>query len=115
LSECRSWTASKANLEPPRTTTLFVDGAVRSGRLAARSRVCFIGGVRLSLGKEGRFGIEVRPVAMVSFLQVKRVSDSVMMVQVFSTFVIFLTWLLNIIRSRSALPENDLCVEKASK
>ena len=66
LSECRICTASKADLEPPSTTTFLIDGSLRRGMLAARERVWSIGGVKVSRGKEGMFGVEVRPVAMMS-------------------------------------------------
>lgn len=115
LSECRSWTASNADLDPPRTTTLLICGEVRREMLAARSRVWIVGGVKLSLGKEGRLGAEVRPVAMMSFRQVKHVFNSVETVQRWSDFVICLTWLLNMIRSCRVFPEKALWVENASK
>lgn len=39
LREWRSWIASKADLEPPRTRTFLIDGEERRGMLAARFRV----------------------------------------------------------------------------
>lgn len=80
--EWRICTASKADLEPPRTTTSFTVGELISGTLAASERLWIIGGVKEPLGKEGRLGVEVRPVATMSFREVKVVSDSVSMVQV---------------------------------
>ena len=57
LSKWRNCTVSNADLEPPMTTTFVLDGEVRKGMLAARERVW----------KVGRFGVEVRPVAIRSF------------------------------------------------
>lgn len=63
--------ASKADLDPPITKTDLMVGEERRGTLVARSRVWIMGGVKSLVGKEGMLGVEVRPVAMMSFLQVK--------------------------------------------
>lgn len=75
LRECRIWTASKADLDQPRTTTFLIEGESSKGMLAARERVWIIGGVKDSAGQEGRFGVEVRSVATMTFSQVKDLSD----------------------------------------
>jgi hypothetical protein len=108
FSECRIWTASKADFDPPRTTTFLIESEERRGTLAARERVWIIDGVKDSVVKEGRFGVEVRPVAMMSFWQVKDLSESAETVQTLLVLVMCLTKLLKMMRSRIVFPANDL-------
>lgn len=87
LREWRICTASKADLEPPITTTSSTCEVLRIGTLAARERVWIIGGVKLSRGNDGIFGVEVRPVAIISFSQVNEASESVDTVHNFPALV----------------------------
>lgn len=72
LRERRRATASKADLEPPRTRTCLISGDERRGSLEARSLEWMMGGVKglPLLLKAGRLGVDVRPVAMINFLAV---------------------------------------------
>ena len=75
---------SNANFDPQMTTTLVIGGEGRRGMLAARERVWNIGGVKDAVGKGGRYGVEVRPVVMMSLEQLNEVLYSVDTVQVLS-------------------------------
>jgi len=67
------------------------------------------------LGKGGMLGVEVRPVAIMSFLQVNAVPVHVSTFHRLSTFVTFDTGDSKIMRSLIVFPAKVLCIEKASR
>ena len=67
------------------------------------------------LGKEGMLGVEVRPVAIMSFLQVNAVPVDVSTFHSLFAFVTFDTGDSKIMRPLIVFPVKVLCIEKASR
>lgn len=114
-NEERRTTVSNADLEPPMTRTDFMSGEERRVVFAARLRVWIIGGVKSLVGNLGVFGVDVRPVAMMSFLQVNFFPVEVSTLHKFFSFVMFETGESKITRSLMVLPAKTLCIENASR